>query len=222
MFLSLAAAMAYPHHIPTSRMSPPRFATNSDVIEVRPQFPMINNRSEQHSGFEQHSLKRARMTGNNHSNALPCPPPRMMHSPPQSNKGTGHIFYKTRTCTRFMFGNCRNGDNCNFAHGEEELRQLPPNWQDYVGPRNEEQVQVGNWDDDKKIIHKMKLCKKFYNGEQCPYGEKCSFLHEDPANWPENIAPLPNFPSAIENWPENTVHWIYTFPNKRIIMRENP
>ncbi|MCI61564.1 zinc finger CCCH domain-containing protein 39-like, partial [Trifolium medium] len=58
--------------------------------------------------------------------------------------GTGHIFYETRTCTRFTFGNCRNGDNFNFAHGEEGLRLLPPNWQDYVGPRNgrkEERVQ---------------------------------------------------------------------------------
>ncbi|MCI25727.1 zinc finger CCCH domain-containing protein 39-like, partial [Trifolium medium] len=78
----------------------------------------INDRTEQHSGFEQHSFKRARMIGNNRSDVLPCPPPR-----------------------------------------------------------------VGNWDDDQKIIHKMKLCKKFYNGEQCPYGEKCSFLHEDPAKF---------------------------------------
>ncbi|MCI12363.1 zinc finger CCCH domain-containing protein 39-like, partial [Trifolium medium] len=150
-------AMAYPHHIPTSRMSPPRFATNSDAIEVRPQFPMVIDHPEQHSGFEQHSLKRARMIGNNRSDALPCPPPRVMQPPPQSNRGTGHIFYKTRTCTRFTFGNCRNDDNFNFAHGEEGLRLPPPNWQDYVGPRNErkeERVQVGNWDDDKKIIHK--------------------------------------------------------------------
>ncbi|KAE8668528.1 putative mutt/nudix hydrolase [Hibiscus syriacus] len=25
----------------------------------------------------------------------------------------------------------------------------------------------------------MKLCKKFYNGEECPYGDRCNFLHED-------------------------------------------
>ncbi|MCI10647.1 zinc finger CCCH domain-containing protein 39-like [Trifolium medium] len=110
--------MAYPHHIPTSRMSSPRFATNSDAIEVRPQtqFPMINDHSEQHSGFEQYSIKRARMIGNNHSDALPCPPPMVMQPPPQLNRGTGHIFYKTRTCTRFTCGNCRNGDNCNFRN----------------------------------------------------------------------------------------------------------
>lgn len=24
----------------------------------------------------------------------------------------------------------------------------------------------------------MKICKKFFNGEECPYGVKCNFLHE--------------------------------------------
>jgi hypothetical protein len=110
----------------------------------------------------------------------------MIQPPSQTNRGTGYLFYKTRECTKFSLGSCRNGDNCNFAHGKEELRQPPPNWQELVGIRNdrkEERLQVGNWDDDQKIIQKMKLCKKFYNGEQCPYGEKCSFLHEDPAKF---------------------------------------
>jgi hypothetical protein len=51
----------------------------------------------------------------------------------------------------------------------------------------EEPVQEGNCDDDKKIIHKMKLSKKFYNGEQCPYGEKYSFLHEYPAKFRADV-----------------------------------
>lgn len=33
---------------------------------------------------------------------------------------------KTKLCTRWMAGECRFGDRCNFAHGEEELRRLPP------------------------------------------------------------------------------------------------
>ncbi|KAK7251340.1 hypothetical protein RIF29_34442 [Crotalaria pallida] len=47
------------------------------------------------------------------------------------------------------------------------------------GRESNEERPTGNWDDDQKIIHKMKLCKKCCNGEECPYGEKCSFLHED-------------------------------------------
>ncbi|KFM24953.1 Zinc finger CCCH domain-containing protein 36 [Auxenochlorella protothecoides] len=33
---------------------------------------------------------------------------------------------KTRLCTRWLEGNCRFGNRCNFAHGEAELRGLPP------------------------------------------------------------------------------------------------
>ncbi|XP_004508522.1 zinc finger CCCH domain-containing protein 39 isoform X2 [Cicer arietinum] len=165
--------MTFPDNIPTFRMSPPHFATNSDVIEVRPQFPMNNQHFDQPPSF-----KRARISDNNH-------PPRMMVQPP-SNKGTSHIFFKTRICVKFKLGSCRNGENCNFAHGVEDIRKPPPNWQELVGSRNDEQLHAlvaGNWDDDQKIIHKMKLCKKFYNGEECPYGDKCNFLHEDPAKF---------------------------------------
>lgn len=33
---------------------------------------------------------------------------------------------KTKLCTRWQQGDCRFGDRCNFAHGEDELRKLPP------------------------------------------------------------------------------------------------
>ncbi|KAI5416305.1 zinc finger CCCH domain-containing protein 39 [Lathyrus oleraceus] len=176
--------MSYWDNIPTFKMSPPQFSSSSrgDIIEVRPQFPMSNQGFEHNQRFEPHSasdhlnsFKRPRMSDNSHSNALMGPPP---------NRPTGNIFFKTRICTKFGFGSCRNGETCSFAHGVEEIRQPPPNWQELVRPRTEEQPQLGgNWNDDQKIIHKMKLCKKYYNGEECPYGDKCNFLHEDPAKF---------------------------------------
>eukprot|EP00887_Chlorella_sp_A99_P000051 scaffold16.g51.t1 len=33
---------------------------------------------------------------------------------------------KTQICLRWKNGECRFGDRCNFAHGEDELRTLPP------------------------------------------------------------------------------------------------
>ncbi|XP_022937467.1 zinc finger CCCH domain-containing protein 39-like [Cucurbita moschata] len=98
------------------------------------------------------------------------------------NKGINNIFFKTRMCAKFKLGLCRNGANCNFAHGAEDMRQPPPNWQEIVGIREDDQS-VSNWNDDQKIIQKMKLCRKFYNGEECPYGDRCNFLHEDPAKF---------------------------------------
>ncbi|XP_044463749.1 zinc finger CCCH domain-containing protein 39 isoform X2 [Mangifera indica] len=144
---------------------------------------------EQHSQFEQQPpLKRPRNFEENQSN--PSQFPRMNPSlNPPINKGTANIFFKTRICAKFKQGTCRNGENCNFAHGLEDLRQPPPNWQDLVGGgggRVEEDRSSGgggNWDDDHKIIHNMKLCKKFYNGEECPYGDRCNFLHEDPSKF---------------------------------------
>ncbi|KAK6941620.1 Zinc finger, CCCH-type [Dillenia turbinata] len=102
------------------------------------------------------------------------------------NKPTGKIFFKTRMCAKFKVGLCRNGESCNFAHGIEDMRKPPPNWQELVSGGRSEEQESGNWEDDQRIIHRMKLCKKFYNGEECPYGERCNFLHEAPAKFRED------------------------------------
>lgn len=122
---------------------------------------------DHHSDIMFPKNKRARISENNHSNAFICPLP--------SNKETGDIFFKTRICHKFRFGNCPKGEHCTYAHGVGEIRKPPPNWKVLAGSRNEEWMQF--LDDDQKIIHKMGLCKKYYNGEECPYGDKCCFLH---------------------------------------------
>ncbi|KAH0943381.1 hypothetical protein HID58_003018 [Brassica napus] len=156
---------------------------------------MNNEQSESQS---QPSLKRPRLhddtvfnpTSNNSS----------WMAPPSMNKGTANIFYKTRMCAKFKAGTCMNGDPCNFAHGMEDLRQPPSNWQEIVGPppppavqdrgrerereRERERpssssVSASNWEDDQKIILRMKLCRKFCFGEECPYGDRCNFVHQD-------------------------------------------
>ncbi|XP_058760484.1 zinc finger CCCH domain-containing protein 39-like [Vicia villosa] len=178
--------MSHSNNIPTFKMSPFSSSSSSDIIEVTPQFPMTmsneryehNQRSEPRSASDgSHSFIRTRVPDNMQPNARMGPP---------TNRETGNIFFKTRICTKFGFGTCRNGQNCTFAHGADDIRRPPPNWQELVGPRTEERLQLGgngNWSDDQKIIHKMKLCKKYCNGEECPYGDKCNFLHEDPAKF---------------------------------------
>ncbi|KAL5065055.1 hypothetical protein RYX36_026792 [Vicia faba] len=165
-------------NIPTFKISPSQFSSSSssDIIEVTPQFPMTNYRFEPRSASNgSHSFRRTSVPDNNQSNGLMGPP---------TNRETGNIFFKTRICTRFRFGACRNGQNCTFAHGVDEIRRPPLNWQELVSPSTEEPLKLGgNKNDDQTIIQKMKLCKKYCNGEECPYGDKCNFLHEDPAKF---------------------------------------
>ncbi|PIA65555.1 hypothetical protein AQUCO_00100803v1 [Aquilegia coerulea] len=110
----------------------------------------------------------------NHNKNLRMPPP---------CRGNGKLFYKTRPCERFKDGTCPYGPNCNFAHGIEDLRRPPPNWQEIVGPQVDDRS--SKWEEDLKIITRHKLCKNFYNGRVCPYGERCNYLHEDPGKFRE-------------------------------------
>lgn len=85
------------------------------------------------------------------------------------------IFFKTRPCRMFEDGNCPHGLNCTFAHGPEDLRQPPPNWQEIVAKEQSQLWQLGY-----QHQHRPKICKRFYNGERCQYGDRCTFLHIRP------------------------------------------
>ncbi|KAK4257374.1 hypothetical protein QN277_006969 [Acacia crassicarpa] len=182
--------MSFPDHHSGFMLPPIPFAADDDSNGRWPQFPINNELFDSHSTFDQFPpFKRPRTSESNHFDPSPFPPAPPMDSrmqnpqnPPTNRGGTSHIFFKTRLCAKFRMGTCRNGESCNFAHGNEDMRQPPPNWPELVGLRDEERSS-GNWDDDQKIIHKMKLCKKYYNGEECPYGERCNFLHEDPSKF---------------------------------------
>ncbi|KAL7589997.1 hypothetical protein Lser_V15G37822 [Lactuca serriola] len=116
--------------------------------------------------------------GNNGGGEVNTNPQKSTPLLPPINRGTTHIFYKTRICQKFLEGNCRNGDSCTFAHGSKDLREPPPNWPDLVKDNRGQ-----NWNDDQRIIHQMRICHKFVNTGECPYGEKCNFLHESPSKF---------------------------------------
>ncbi|KAJ9140950.1 hypothetical protein P3X46_031539 [Hevea brasiliensis] len=182
--------MSYPDSRPPFVSAQYPYQSGSDAIGVWPQFPINSNEQfDSLSQFEQLQppYKRPRNPEDSSSQSVNSKMPLPNNLP--INKGTTNIFFKTRMCAKFRTGNCKNGENCNFAHGMQDLRQPPPNWQELVGVgvRAEEDRSAGNWDDDQRIIHKMKLCKKFYNGEECPYGDRCNFLHEDPSKFRDDI-----------------------------------
>ncbi|GLJ29883.1 hypothetical protein SUGI_0590760 [Cryptomeria japonica] len=116
-------------------------------------------------------------------------------------KGTGRMFFKTKLCCKFRAGTCPYSSNCNFAHGMEELRKPPPNWQEIVAaqedhtPRSEIRgenqipcVSSSAAGGDSQRFHKTRHCKKFYTEAGCPYGDSCNFVHDDQSRSRESVA----------------------------------
>lgn len=118
------------------------------------------------------------------------------------SKGTGRMFFKTKLCCKFRAGTCPYSTNCNFAHGMEELRKPPPNWQEIVAAQEEDRAQRAERRGENQIpcvsssgagsdsqrFHKTRHCKKFYTDEGCPYGDRCNFVHDDQSRSREYVA----------------------------------
>uniref|UniRef100_N1R467 Zinc finger CCCH domain-containing protein 56 n=1 Tax=Aegilops tauschii TaxID=37682 RepID=N1R467_AEGTA len=108
------------------------------------------------------------------------------------SRAIGKMFFKTKLCCKFRAGTCPYVTNCNFAHGMEELRKPPPNWQEIVAAheeateqREEHQIPIMTssnvvpGDSVSGRAYKGRHCKKFYTEEGCPYGDACTFLHDE-------------------------------------------
>ncbi|KAJ9678410.1 hypothetical protein PVL29_020555 [Vitis rotundifolia] len=126
----------------------------------------------------------------------------------KSSKSMGKMFFKTKLCGKFRAGVCPYITNCNFAHGMEELRRPPPNWQEIVAAqhnydeaeplppsppqREEHQIPILSLSDmrcsESQRSYKGRHCKKFYTEEGCPYGESCTFLHDEQSRARESVA----------------------------------
>uniref|UniRef100_J3MQK6 C3H1-type domain-containing protein n=2 Tax=Oryza brachyantha TaxID=4533 RepID=J3MQK6_ORYBR len=111
------------------------------------------------------------------------------------------MFFKTKLCCKFRAGTCPYVTNCNFAHGMEELRKPPPNWQEIVAAheeateaREEHQIPImtssgpAPGDAGSGRAYKGRHCKKFYTDEGCPYGDACTFLHDEQSKARESVA----------------------------------
>lgn len=57
------------------------------------------------------------------------PGPRPPMQDPGKDRSMASVFYKTRMCKNLAFpGGCPYHEKCNYAHSEEELRTLPPEY----------------------------------------------------------------------------------------------
>ncbi|XP_042408745.1 zinc finger CCCH domain-containing protein 56-like [Zingiber officinale] len=145
--------------------------------------------SQSRAGSEQPPSKRSRngdSQGGNRNN---------------SSKAIGKMFFKTKLCCKFRAGTCPYITNCNFAHGIEELRKPPPNWQEIVAAHEEgsepplpiEERQIPTISSsivigESERSYKGRRCKKFYTEEGCPYGDSCTFIHDEQSKARESVA----------------------------------
>ncbi|KAI9125352.1 hypothetical protein K1719_003968 [Acacia pycnantha] len=118
------------------------------------------------------------------------------------SKTIGKMFFKTKLCCKFRAGTCPYITNCNFAHSVEELRRPPPNWQEIVAAHEEEKSIMSEPREEFQIpsivssgfagemqrAYKGRHCKKFYTEEGCPYGDNCTFLHDEQSRNRESVA----------------------------------
>ncbi|KAE8662660.1 Zinc finger CCCH domain-containing protein 12 [Hibiscus syriacus] len=119
------------------------------------------------------------------------------------SRAIGKMFFKTKLCCKFKAGTCPYISNCNFAHSAEELRRPPPNWQEIVAaheeekgvtsepPREEFQIPCLVYSSsagETQRSYKGRHCKKFYSEEGCPYGDTCTFLHDEQSKNRESVA----------------------------------
>ena len=83
-----------------------------------------------------------------------------------NQKRDTNSLYKTELCRSYVeTGSCRYGNKCQFAHGDEEIRNL-----------------------SRHPKYKTEMCRSFHTTGHCPYGIRCHFIH-DQINPTKNQAP---------------------------------
>lgn len=95
---------------------------------------------------------------------------------PRENSQTRRtaLIKKPPPCLRFIRGGYRNfGANCHFAHAQESGAK-------HYG-ESSNHIIIGT------ARAGMRLCRRFYGGEGCLYGDRCRFLHEIPDKFKEDL-----------------------------------
>lgn len=90
--------------------------------------------------------------------------------------------YKTRLCERFEAEQfCPYYGKCTFAHGLAELRQRPVATDQQDKPLSAVQASYQNrakrTEATENEFHKTRLCERFMNDGECPFGIKCTYAH---------------------------------------------
>lgn len=148
----------------------PTLESGGNAVNFSPQFLTCDEQYANASNAEYPSFKKPRTSQT----------PVNLRIPASFNKPNMGIPFKNVPCLQFRRGHCTYGDNCQYSHGIVDTTQK-------ILPRREELMSNETWNEDQRIISSMKLCWRFCNGEQCPFGMRCHFRHEGPAKFRKNF-----------------------------------
>ena len=100
----------------------------------------------------------------------------------RSPKSLNQTRYKTEICRSFEeSGQCKYGEKCQFAHGQDEIRQT-----------------------NRHPKYKTQMCRTFHSWGFCPYGPRCHFIHNEDAETLEiarGLSPLSPSCSPLSSSP---------------------
>ena len=108
------------------------------------------------------------------------------------NKGQANPRYKTALCKKFTENqSCPYGDKCQFAHGEQELRNFNGHAQNMMYP-----LGMGTKNQNNMLNYKIVKCKNWEKDKTCKYGAHCTFAHgeEELRNKADNMYLNPSIP----------------------------
>merc|ERR1712160_2105 len=117
---------------------------------------------------------------------------KMDYDRPQFNNDQNNDRFKTALCRNFMEqGNCSYGDNCRFAHGDQELRPAPQGgFQQQGGMGGGQRGGFGGgrrggfggggrggFGGGDQGDRPQGVCRNFQQTGECRFGESCRFSH---------------------------------------------
>ncbi|KAJ1731200.1 hypothetical protein LPJ61_002648 [Coemansia biformis] len=108
-------------------------------------------------------------------------------TPGYQRRPQDNLRYKTKLCEKFeRDGECPYYHKCVFAHGRDELRARPESGADYGGHEHpaallgQRSVQTADGlRQSANVLYKTRLCQRFSEQGECPYGDRCQFAHGD-------------------------------------------
>ncbi|KAL4384158.1 hypothetical protein GQ457_15G008300 [Hibiscus cannabinus] len=191
------------HVIPTN--GPDNWVPNStdpSVWATEEDYRAWNNEETPNDTPSNSSYDQRQPQSRSNSELPPSKNPRNSQDLNSRSKAIGKMFFKTKLCCKFRAGTCPYVTNCNFAHSIEELRRPPHNWQEIVAAHEEEKGTLSEPREEFQIpslgsnsfagetqrSYKGRHCKKFYTEEGCPYGDNCTFLHDEQSRNRESVA----------------------------------